>query len=313
MYSYLKIEEKINLPLINLIEEAHEVHKRNFESNEIQTSQLLSIKTGGCPENCSYCPQSAHYATDVEKTALLTTDEIKGHAIRAKESGATRFCMGAAWREVKNGPDFDDVLMAVETVKGLGLEVCCTLGMLNLEQAQRLKEAGLYAYNHNIDTSVDNYNSIITTRDFNERIQTIKNVRESGISVCTGGILGLGETQRDRIIFLKTLAELSPQPESVTINTLVRAKGTPLANEAPLDPSILVRVIATARILMPKSMIRLSAGRKERTGLEQLLCFYAGANSIFYGEKLLTTPNPLEGDDLKMIKSFGLKIKNASL
>lgn len=302
-----------NKPLMSLMDEARKVHKSFFQDNTIQASQLLSIKTGGCPEDCSYCPQSAHYETGVEKEALMSVERIKAYAKKAKESGATRLCMGAAWRQVKDGKEFDQVLEAITTINSLELEVCCTLGMINKEQAIRLKQAGLYAYNHNIDTSKDYYSNVISTRDYEARIETIENVRNAGITVCTGGILGLGETDEDRISFLFRLASFTPVPESITINTLVKVAGTPMEDAEDLDPSILLRVIATARILMPKAMIRLSAGRNQRTYLEQLLCFYVGANSIFFGEKLLTSPNPSQDEDLSMLKSFGINLetKNA--
>ena len=293
---------------MDLVNETHQVHRENFNPNKIQASQLLSIKTGNCPENCSYCPQSAHYKTGINSEKLLEVEDIKNRAKKAKEVGATRFCMGAAWREVKDGPQFDRVLEAVSEVNKLGLEVCCTLGMINSEQASRLKEAGLYAYNHNIDSSKEFYSKVITTRKFDDRIETIKNVRKAGLTVCTGGILGMGENDEDRISFLETLANLDPQPESVTINTLVKFDGTPLDKQQDIEPSVLIRVIACARILMPKSMIRLSAGRKDRTELEQFLCFFSGANSIFYGEKLLTSPNPGLNQDHQMLKSLGMEV-----
>jgi len=311
MITYNEIKKIYNLPLVELIHQAHDTHMNNFDPNEIQTSQLLSIKTGGCPENCSYCPQSAHYKTTAIKEGLLSVREIKRSAMKAQEIGATRFCMGAAWREVRDGAEFNQVLEAVKEVTKLGLEACCTLGMLTLHQAKRLKEAGLHAYNHNIDTSKEYYSRVISTRGFDERMQTIQNVRNAGLKVCTGGILGLGETDKDRISFLETLSNLLPKPESVTINSLVKIKGTPLEDNEELDPSIIVRVIACSRILMPTAMIRLSAGRNDRTSLEQFLCFYAGANSIFYGEKLLTSPNPSIDDDNKMFDLFGLHSKKA--
>lgn len=304
-----QIESIYHRALFQLVEDAHQVHTKNFKHNEIQASQLLSIKTGGCPENCSYCPQSAHYNTGVQKQRLMSIQEVSDLARVAKKGGATRFCMGAAWREVRDGKDFDHVIEIVKKVKSLDLEVCCTLGMLTVEQAKRLKAAGLYAYNHNIDTSREFYSRIISTRSYDERLQTIQNVRDVGITVCTGGIIGMGETDEDRVSFLKQLTDFSPCPESITVNTLVKTKGTPLENENELDPEILIRVIATARILMPKSMIRLSAGRNERTHLEQFLCFYVGANSIFFGEKLLTSPNPSQNEDMAMLKKLGLKIQ----
>lgn len=307
-----EIEHIYHLPLTDLVYRAGQIHRKNFNPKEIQAGQLLSIKTGGCPENCSYCPQSAHYTTGVSKQAMMSHEEIVSSAKRAKANGATRFCMGTAWREVSDGPDFDHVVTAVEKVKREGLEVCCTLGMLSYPQAVRLKRAGLYAYNHNIDTSEKYYSKIISTRKFQDRIKTIGHVRRAGITVCTGGILGLGESSEDRISFLHTLANLTPHPESVTINTLVRIKGTPLEHNPAIDPSIIIRTIASARILMPQSIIRLSAGRMERTELEQFLCFYVGANSIFLGEKLLTSPNPETCQDKNMLEKFGLNLKAAS-
>lgn len=292
--------------LMSLIESAHRIHAENFDPSEIQASSLLSIKTGGCPENCNYCPQSAHYETGVTKTKLMPVEEVKKAAMNAKAEGASRFCMGAAWREVKDGPDFDGVLELVKTVNDLGMEVCCTLGMLTLDQAQRLKEAGLYAYNHNIDTSRNFYDKIIQTRTYDDRLNTIANVRKAGITVCTGGILGMGESDQDRIEFIHQLATFDPQPESVTVNTLVATKGTPLEHQQPVEPLDVVRVVATLRITNPKSRIRLSAGRLSMTTEAQFLCFYAGANSIFLGEKLLTSPNPNQSEDHLMMKKCGL-------
>ena len=251
-FAYMKKLEEIrnlyNRPLMDLVNDAHQVHRENFDPTKIQASQLLSIKTGSCPENCSYCPQSAHYKTGIESEKLLDVEEITSRAKKAKEIGATRFCMGAAWREVKDGPQFDQVIDAVSEVNNLGLEVCCTLGMINTNQAKRLKEAGLYAYNHNIDTSKEYYSKIISTRGFDDRIKTIENVREAGLTVCTGGILGMGEDDEDRISFLETLSNLNPQPESITINTLVKFEGTPLDKQEDIDPSIIIRVIACAHI-----------------------------------------------------------------
>jgi len=303
------IQKIYKLPLPFLVEKAHGIHQQNFDVTELQTSHLLSIKTGGCPEDCSYCPQAARHQTEVQKENLMSTVEVKKYALDAQKAGATRFCMGTAWREVKDGDEFDQVIETVKEVKKIGLEVCCTLGMISYEQAKRLKSAGLYAYNHNIDTSEEYYSKIISTRKFEDRIETIKNIRKAGITVCTGGILGLGESEEDRISFLSTLINLSPSPESVTINTLVRTGGTPLENNNPIDPIDLIRTISTARIFMPKSMIRLSAGRVQRSTLEQFLCFYVGANSIFHGDKLLTSPNPQVSEDMKMIQSLGLKVK----
>lgn len=300
-------------PLKELIAEAAETHAKSFPQNEVQLSTLLSIKTGGCPENCSYCPQSAHHQTDLERKGLLSVGEVRTVALAAKENGATRFCMGAAWREVKDGPDFDQVLSMVREVKGLGLEVCCTLGMLNESQALRLKEAGLYAYNHNIDSSREFYSKIISTRTFDDRLRTIENVRKAGVTVCTGGILGMGETEADRVNFLFQLANFEPHPESITINALIPVKGTPLEDQKTVSPLDLARVIATARCLMPKSMIRLSAGRKGMSEEGQFLCFLAGANSIFLGDTLLTSSNPSLDEDRALLQKTGLSPMTAAV
>lgn len=297
-------------PLTSLIRRASAVHSEYFPKNEVQASSLLSIKTGGCPENCAYCPQSAHHETGIEKTSMMPMDQILGSARRAKAEGASRFCTGAAWREVKDGRDFDHVLDAVSAVAGLGLEVCCTLGMLNEKQAKRLKAAGLNFYNHNIDTSREHYNKIIQTRDFDDRISTIENVRQAGIAVCTGGILGLGESHEDRIQFIRELVSLEPIPESITINMLVPFAGTPMAAQEPVDPLDVVRVIATLRVLAPNSMIRLSAGRMSLSEESQFLCFLAGANSIFLGEKLLTSPNPPMNIDKSFLNKIGLEFQS---
>lgn len=291
--------------LFGLVADANRVHRENFDPGEIQLSSLLSVKTGGCPENCSYCPQSAHYETGVPRRKLLEVEEVRMAALRAKEVGATRFCMGAAWREVKEGPDFERVLEMVRAVKSLGLEVCCTLGMLNDSQAKRLKEAGLYAYNHNIDSSREFYDKVISTRTFDDRLRTIERVRNAGITVCTGGILGMGESEEDRVGFLFELQALSPHPESVTINSLVPMPGTPLAEQKAVSALELARVIAGARILLPRSMVRLSAGRTGMTPEGQFLCFLAGANSIFLGEKLLTSANPSVAEDYALLASTG--------
>ncbi|MBK8216100.1 MAG: biotin synthase BioB [Myxococcales bacterium] len=293
-------------PLLPLIDEARKVHREHHPDNEVQLCTLLSVKTGGCPEDCSYCPQSSKYETNVEPEKMLDVESVIASARRAKELGSTRFCMGAAWREVKEGPAFDRVLEMVRGVKGLGLEACVTLGMLDESQAKRLHEAGLDAYNHNLDTSRENYKSIIRTRTFDDRIKTLENVRKAGITVCSGGIIGMGESDDDRCEMLRTLANLEPQPESVPINALVPVEGTPLADRPPVDPLDLVRMIAVARILMPKSRVRLSAGRESMTREAQMLCMLAGANSIFFGEKLLTTANPAESDDLALLRDAGL-------
>jgi biotin synthase len=296
-----------DLPLTELLHRAQTVHRQHHASDEVQLCTLLSVKTGGCPEDCAYCPQSAHYETPVSAEKSLEVAEVLQAAGRALASGATRFCMGAAWREVKDGPAFDNVLEMVRGVRALGMEACVTLGMLNDDQAGRLKEAGLTAYNHNLDTSRQHYKSIISTRTYDDRLATLERVRKAGITVCSGGIIGMGESIDDRCEMLRTLASLEPPPESVPINTLVATEGTPLAEMAPVDPLELVRMIATARILMPRSRVRLSAGRLSLSREAQLLCFLAGANSIFYGEKLLTTGNPDTGDDQALLAAAGLR------
>ncbi|GAB3537149.1 biotin synthase BioB [Pontibacter brevis] len=293
-------------PVLELIVEAAQVHKQHQATGEVQVCTLLSVKTGGCSEDCAYCPQAARYHTGVEVHKLLQQEQVLASARRAKEGGSTRFCMGAAWREVRDNRDFDKVLEMVKGVNDLGLEVCCTLGMVNEYQAERLKEAGLYAYNHNLDTSEEHYDKIITTRTYDDRLGTINNVRKAGISVCSGGIIGLGETDEDRIGMLHTLATLEQHPESVPVNALVPVKGTPLENQPRVSVWEMVRMIATARILMPKTMVRLSAGRERMDVNEQALCFLAGANSIFTGEKLLTTPNPDFDQDKAMFELLGL-------
>ena len=296
-----------DLPLPELLFRAQSVHRQHHAADEVQLCTLLSVKTGGCPEDCAYCPQSSHYETPVSVEKSLAVDEVLGAAKQARESGATRFCMGAAWREVKDGPAFDNVLSMVRGVRALGMEACVTLGMLNDDQARRLKEAGLTAYNHNLDTSRQHYKSIISTRTYDDRLATLDRVRKAGITVCSGGIIGMGESIDDRCEMLRTLASLDPQPESVPVNTLVATEGTPLAAMEPVEPLELVRMIATARILMPKSRVRLSAGRMSLTKEAQLLCFFAGANSIFYGEKLLTTGNPDVSEDQALLAAAGLR------
>lgn len=306
-WTRVEVAEIYNQPLLDLIFQAQTTHRQYHPPNEIQTCRLLSIKTGGCPEDCAYCPQSAHYTTGVERTRMMDPTEVRRAALAAKAEGATRFCMGAAWRQVPEGREFESVLESVRAVADLGLEVCCTLGMLTKSQARRLKEAGLTAYNHNLDTSPEFYTKIITTRTYQERLDTIANVREAGISVCCGGIVGMGESDEDRIGLLHQLATLNPHPESVPINMLVRAEGTPLGAQPGLDPLIMVRTTATARILMPHSMVRLAAGRMQMTRESVLLCFIAGANSIFFGERLLTTPNPQPSEDSELLRELGLK------
>ncbi|MFD2247273.1 biotin synthase BioB [Pontibacter ruber] len=293
-------------PVLELIVEAANVHKQHQATGEVQVCTLLSVKTGGCPEDCSYCPQAARFHTDVEVHKLLSQEQVLTAAQRAKDGGSTRFCMGAAWREVRDNRDFDKVLDMVKGVNEMGLEVCCTLGMVNEYQAEKLKEAGLYAYNHNLDTSEENYSNIITTRTYDDRLDTIENVRKAGISVCSGGIIGLGETDEDRIGMLHTLSTMVQHPESVPVNALVPVKGTPLENQPLVTVWEMVRMIATARILMPKTMVRLSAGRERMSVTDQALCFLAGANSIFTGEKLLTTPNPDFDADKAMFDLLGL-------
>lgn len=310
-WTLAEIQDIYNRPLLDLIFEAASVHRQNKAYAEVQISSLISIKTGGCKEDCAYCPQAARYHTNVEVEPLMTVEKVKERAALAKANGASRLCMGAAWREVRDNRDFDRVLEMVSEVNDMGLEVCCTLGMLTYEQAERLKEAGCFAYNHNIDTSSDNYGNIITTRTFEDRLNTLNNVRKAKLSVCCGGIVGLGETDEDRIKMLHTLSTMEEHPDSVPINALVAVKGTPLEDNQRIGIDEMLRMIATARILMPKSVVRLSAGRNEMTVAEQALCFMAGANSIFAGEKLLTTPNPDFDTDMQMFKMLGLTPRKA--
>lgn len=305
-HSLEEIKEIYNSPLLRLIFKAASVHHSCNETAEVQVCTLLSIKTGGCTEDCSYCPQAARYHTDIEVQALMKTEDVLADALKAKEAGSTRFCMGAAWREVRDNRDFDRVLDMVKGVNALGLEVCCTMGMLTEQQAQKLADAGLYAYNHNLDTSKKHYSEIITTRTYDDRLETLEHVRKAGITVCCGGIIGLGETHEDRMEMLHTLCNMPQHPESVPINALVPVKGTPLENNSRVDVWDMVRMIATARILMPATKVRLSAGRLEMSMAEQALCFLAGANSIFAGDKLLTTPNPGYDADREMFEIFGL-------
>jgi biotin synthase len=293
--------------LPELIFRAQTTHRQFHDADRVQTCQLISIKTGGCPEDCAYCPQSAHYEADVERQGLLDPQHVISVAREAAGRGVTRFCMGAAWRQAPEGKDFDNVLEMVRGVSALGMEVCCTLGMLNDGQAVKLKDAGLTAYNHNLDTSPEFYGSIITTRVYEDRLRTLASVRKAGITVCCGGILGMGEREQDRIGLLHQLATLDPHPESVPINMLVRVAGTPLADKPSLDPLEMVRAIATARVLMPASRVRLAAGRKQLSPEAVTLCFLAGANSIFVGEKLLTTPNPGADEDEQLLQTLGLK------
>jgi biotin synthase len=296
------------LPLMELVYRAQSVHRANQDPNDIQRCALLSIKTGGCSEDCGYCAQSARYATGVEAEPMLSIEVVRDRAQRARQLGATRFCMGTAWRAVRDGPAFDAVLEMVRVVRGLGMEACVTLGMLSDEQALRLKEAGLTAYNHNLDTSRRHYPSIITTRTYDDRLATIRAVGRAGITVCCGGILGMGETEDDRLQLLAELLALDPKPESIPINCLVPIPGTPLENSPPVDPIELVRLIATTRISFPRARVRLSAGRSGMTRELQALCFVAGANSIFFGEKLLTAPNPSATDDAGLFQALGLPL-----
>lgn len=306
-----EIRDIYDTPLLELIYRAATVHRQYQATGEVQVCTLLSIKTGGCPEDCAYCPQAARYNTGVGVQALMKKEEVLEYAAKAKAAGSTRFCMGAAWREVRDNKDFDRVLDMVQGVNEMGMEVCCTLGMLNEAQARRLSDAGLYAYNHNLDTSSEYYGEIISTRTYDDRLTTLDNVRKAGVTVCCGGIIGLGETHEDRIKMLHTLATLPQHPESVPVNALVRVKGTPLENNPKVDVWDMVRMIATARILMPSTMVRLSAGRAEMSQAEQALCFMAGANSIFAGDRLLTTPNPSFEEDNQLFQLLGLRPRMA--
>lgn len=307
-WSIREIESIYSAPLPDLIFRAQTIHRAHHRADEVQGCMLLSIKTGGCPEDCAYCPQSAHYKTDVTRTDLVSVEELTEAATRAREQGATRFCMGAAWRDAPKGAPFDRVLAMVRVVRGLGMEACCTLGMLNQTQADALADAGLTAYNHNLDTSPEFYGNIITTRTYDERLDTLARVRQAGITVCCGGIIGMGEDRRVRFGLLQQIASLDPHPESVPVNLLVQVDGTPLADVAPEDPLELVRTIATARILMPSSFVRLSAGRLSLTDEAQALCFLAGANSVFLGERLLTTPNPGVSHDDQLFDRLGMRL-----
>lgn len=306
-YSLEQVRALYEKPFMDLVYEASTVHREHHKANEVQLCTLMSIKTGGCIEDCKYCSQSIHNKTNLEKELLFDVASVLVEARKAKDSGSTRFCMGAAWREVKDGRAFDRVLEMVKGVREIGLEACCTLGMLTENQAIRLKEAGLTAYNHNLDTSPEYYDKIITTRTYQDRLDTLKNVSKAGISTCCGGILGMGESRDDRISLLHQLANLHPQPESVPINALVPVKGTPLENVEKLDVFEWIRCIAVARILCPKAMVRLSAGRLSISKEAQALAFMAGANAIFTGEKLLTTPNPEEDFDRALLEELGLK------
>ena len=301
-----EIIEIYNKPLMDLLYEAATTHRLHHDPNVVQVSTLLSIKTGGCPEDCGYCPQAARCHTKVEGNDLMSVSQVKAQALRAKAGGSSRVCMGAAWRNVKDGAEFDDVLEMVRTINKLDMEVCCTLGMLTENQAHRLAEAGLYAYNHNLDTSEEYYKEVISTRGFNDRLQTIENVRKTNVTVCSGGIIGMGESVEDRAGMLVALATLDPQPESVPINALVPVEGTPMEEEKPVEIWEMIRMVATARIVMPETQVRLSAGRTNMSREGQAMCFFAGANSIFAGDKLLTTPNPDVNEDMKMFETLGM-------
>ncbi len=291
---------------MELLYEAATVHRKYHDPNTVQVSTLLSIKTGGCPEDCGYCPQAARYHTNVEGNDLMSVQQVKAQALRAKSAGSSRVCMGAAWRNVKDGPEFDEVLEMVRTINKLDMEVCCTLGMITENQAKRLAEAGLYAYNHNLDTSEEYYKEVISTRGYEDRLQTIDNVRKTNVTVCSGGIIGMGEKLKDRAGMLVALSTLNPQPESVPINALVAVDGTPMEDQEPVEIWEMVRMVATTRIVMPETQVRLSAGRTNMSREGQAMCFFAGANSIFAGDKLLTTPNPDVNEDMEMFRTLGL-------
>jgi biotin synthase len=305
-WSLNQIKALFDLPFNDLLFQAQSVHRQFFDPNSVQISSLLSIKTGACPEDCAYCPQSAKYDTDLEKERLLPLEDVKQAALNAKLNGATRFCMGAAWRNPTD-KNLEKVIEMISVVRDLDMETCVTLGMLTRQQTQRLKQAGLDYYNHNLDTSPEYYSDIITTRTYQDRLDTLKHVQEENINVCCGGIIGMGENEQDRASLLQQLANMPKHPESVPINLLVQVKNTPLYGTEALDPLDFVRTIAVARLLMPKSAVRLSAGRNDMSDELQALCFLAGANSIFYGEKLLTTPNPVENKDMELFKRLGIK------
>ena len=296
-----------NKPLMELLYEAATIHREHHDPNVVQISTLISLKTGGCSEDCGYCPQAKRYHTNIETNPFMTVEDVKVQAVKAKEGGSSRVCMGAAWRNVKDGPEFDQVLEMVRTINKMDMEVCCTLGMITENQAQRLAEAGLYAYNHNIDSSEEYYKEVISTRAFEDRLQTIENVRKTNITVCSGGIIGMGESIEDRAGMLVALSTLDPMPESVPINALVPVEGTPLENEESVEIWDMIRMIATTRIVMPETQVRLSAGRINWSREGQAMCFFAGANSIFSGDKLLTTPNNDLNEDMKMFEILGLK------
>ncbi|CAN5760017.1 biotin synthase BioB [soil metagenome] len=307
-------EELLNLyntPLLELVFRAATIHRQYHNPQEVQVSSLISVKTGGCAEDCAYCPQAARYHTDIKVHKLMGVEEVRGLAEKAKSGGASRMCLGAAWREVRDNSDFDSVLEMVKTINKMDMEVCCTLGMLTEDQAQKLSDAGLYAYNHNLDTSPEFYGEIITTRTYDDRLNTLKNVRKAGMTICSGGIIGMGETTEDRLGMLKTLSGLNPHPESVPINSLVAVEGTPLEEQKPVPVWDMVRMVAVTRIVMPAAAVRLSAGRLAMSAEGQALCFMAGANSIFAGDKLLTTPNPAFNEDMELFATLGLKPREA--
>ena len=295
-----------NKPLMELLYEAASIHRLHHDPNVVQVSTLLSIKTGGCSEDCGYCPQAARYHTNIEGNDLMAVSQVKAQALRAKASGSSRVCMGAAWRNVKDGEEFDQVLEMVRTINKLDMEVCCTLGMITENQAKRLAEAGLYAYNHNLDSSEEYYKEVISTRGYEDRLDTIENVRKTNVTVCSGGIIGMGEKVEDRAGMLVALSTLNPQPESTPINALVAVEGTPLEEQKPVSIWDMIRMVATTRIVMPETQVRLSAGRTNMTREGQAMCFFAGANSIFAGDKLLTTPNPDVNEDMKMFELLGM-------
>ncbi|MCE2682196.1 MAG: biotin synthase BioB [Cryomorphaceae bacterium] len=306
-----KLLELYNKPLLELIFEAAKVHRQYHNPREVQMSSLLSIKTGGCPEDCGYCPQAARYQTDVEAHKLMSVDTVLEQAKNAKANGSSRLCMGAAWREVRDNKDFDSVVEMVQAVNDLDMEVCCTLGMLNENQAQRLKNAGLFAYNHNLDSSREFYGDVISTREYEDRLNTIDNARKAGITVCSGGIIGMGEAIEDRVGLLWSYMQMENPPESIPINALVAVEGTPLEDQKPIEQWEMIRMVATTRIAFPESVVRLSAGRTKMSMEAQAMCFLAGAGSIFAGDKLLTTPNPDFNEDKEMFSILGLISKEA--
>ncbi len=306
-WTLAELQELHHSPLMELLFRAATVHRQHHDPNEVQVSSLVSIKTGGCPEDCGYCPQAARYHTDIEENALMTVEQVKTAAERAKGLGSSRLCMGAAWRNVRDDAEFEQVLDLVRTVNGLDMEVCATLGMLTPNQAERLAAAGLYAYNHNLDSSEEYYKEVISTRGYGDRLETIGNARKAGLTVCSGGIIGMGESVDDRLKMLMTLASLDPVPESVPINALVAVEGTPLEDQTPVDIFEMVRMIAVTRIVLPTTTVRLSAGRTNMTPEGQALCFFAGAGSIFAGDKLLTTPNPGAFADMELFNALGLR------